>query len=104
MVMILREGGHDAGAELDGLGWASSKGGDFFQMVVQQPGVIDQGQEDQGLRREIAERWPRMIGLLPRWGSRPGRGRAAARGDVALPAPERKPAAHDVAAGGKTTG
>ena len=36
---------------------------DLLQMVVQQPGMVDQGLQDQAPRGcDMALRWPRMIG------------------------------------------
>ena len=47
--MVVGKGGDDAGAELVGLGMGQFQRGHLLQMVVQQPGVVDQGLQDQGL-------------------------------------------------------
>ena len=49
MVMVVGEGGDDAGAQLVRLGMGQFQRRHLFQMVVQQPGVIDQGLQDQRL-------------------------------------------------------
>ena len=47
--MVVGEGRDNAGAELVGLGMGQFQGRHFLQMVVQQPGVVDQGLQDQRL-------------------------------------------------------
>ena len=58
MVMVERECRHDAGAQLVGLAMGKLQRTDLLEMVVQQPGVVDQGQQDQGFaardRRALA--------------------------------------------------
>ena len=49
MVMVVGEGGDDAGAQLVGLGMGQFQRRHLLQMVVQQPGMIDQGLQDQRL-------------------------------------------------------
>ena len=49
MVVVVGEGGDDAGAQLVGLGMGQFEGGHLLQMVVQQPGVVDQALQDQRL-------------------------------------------------------
>src|SRR3954453_778731 len=46
--MVVGESGDDAGPELMGLGMGQLQGGDLLEMVVQQPGVVDQDLQDQG--------------------------------------------------------
>jgi hypothetical protein len=64
VVMVVGKGGDDAGPELMGLGMGEFQGRDLFEMVVQQPGVVDQALQDQGF---LALRWLRMIGLDASW-------------------------------------
>src|ERR1700753_2143516 len=47
--MVVGESGDDPGAELVRLGMGQFESRDLLEMVVQQPGVIDQGLQDQGL-------------------------------------------------------
>ena len=49
MVMVVGEGRDDTGAQLVGLGMGEFQRRHLFQMLVQQPGVVDQGQQDQRL-------------------------------------------------------
>src|SRR3982750_3366378 len=49
MVMVVGEGGDDAGPELVDLGMGELQGRDFLKVVGQQPGVVDQDLQDQGL-------------------------------------------------------
>src|SRR3954453_9061810 len=49
MVMVVGEGGDDAGPELMDLGMSKLLGRDFLEVIVQQPGVVDQNLQDQGL-------------------------------------------------------
>jgi len=49
MVMIAGEGGDDAGAQLVGLRMGHFQRRHLLQMVVQQPGVVDQGLQNQRL-------------------------------------------------------
>src|SRR6266581_249301 len=80
--MIVGEGGDDAGAELVGLGVGHFQRRYLLQMVVQQPGVVDQALQDQRLaagdRAALAAhdravrklRARRLVGPGPkRWGA-----------------------------------
>src|SRR5438105_14998382 len=49
MVMVVGEGGNNAGAELGGLRMGQFQHRYLLRMVVQQPGVIDQGLQNQRL-------------------------------------------------------
>src|SRR5271154_5853956 len=49
MMMVVREGRDDAGAELVRFGVDQFERGGLLQMVVQEPGVIEQALQDQGL-------------------------------------------------------
>src|SRR5437868_3428783 len=49
MVMVVGEGGNNASAELGGLRMGQFQHRYVLQMVVQEPGVIDQGLQDQRL-------------------------------------------------------
>src|SRR3954469_23830350 len=49
MVMVVGKSGDDAGPELMDLGMGELQGRDFLEMIVQQPGVVDQDLQDQGL-------------------------------------------------------
>ena len=49
MVMVAGEGRDNAGAELVGLRMGQFQRGHLLQMVVQQPGVVDQGLQNQRL-------------------------------------------------------
>lgn len=46
---IIRKGRHDPRAQLVGLGMGQLQGGDFLQMIVQQPGVVEQRLQYQSL-------------------------------------------------------
>ena len=46
-----------------GIGVAELERGQFLQVVVQQPGVIERGLQDQRLALGTAVRWPRCTGL-----------------------------------------
>src|SRR5438094_422405 len=86
MVMVVGKGGDDAGPELMGLGMGQLQGRDLLEMIVQQPGVVDQALQDQGLaardgaalaahdraRRQLGAR-----GLIGAGGQRGGSGLAA---------------------------
>ena len=47
--MVVGESGDDAGAQFMRLRMRQLECGHLFQMVVQQPGVVDQALQDQGL-------------------------------------------------------
>src|SRR3974377_1113688 len=47
--MIVGEGRDDAGAQFVGVGMGQFEGGHLFQMFVQQPGVVDETLQNQGL-------------------------------------------------------
>src|SRR5438309_8747519 len=49
MVMVVGEGGNNASAELRGLRMGQFQHRYLLQMVVQEPGLIDQGLQDQRL-------------------------------------------------------
>src|SRR3954468_18173453 len=49
MVMVVGKGGDDAGPELMDLGMSELQRRDFLKVIVQQPGVVDQDLQDQGL-------------------------------------------------------
>ena len=49
MVMVGGKGRDDGGAELVGFGVGEFERGHLLQMVVQQPGVVEQALQDQGL-------------------------------------------------------
>src|SRR3954471_5002927 len=49
MVMVVGKGGDDAGPELMDLGMSELQGRDLLEVIVQQPGVVDQDLQDQGL-------------------------------------------------------
>src|SRR3954469_10599841 len=49
MVMVVGKSGDDAGPELMDLGMGELQGRDFLEVIVQQPGVVDQDLQDQGL-------------------------------------------------------
>ena len=49
MMMVVGEGRDDAGAQLVGFGVSQFQRRHLLQMVVQQPGVVNQGLQDQGL-------------------------------------------------------
>src|SRR3954447_10169921 len=49
MVMVVGEGGDDTGPELMDLGMGQLQGRDFLEMIVEEPGVVDQDLQDQGL-------------------------------------------------------
>ena len=49
MVMFVGEGGDDAGAQFVGLGVGQFEGCDLLEMVMQKPGVVNQGLQDQRL-------------------------------------------------------
>src|SRR3954463_10220400 len=49
VVMVVGKGGDDAGPELMDLGMGELQGRDFLEVIVQQPGVVDQDLQDQGL-------------------------------------------------------
>src|SRR5215203_6331407 len=96
MVMVAGEGRDDAGAELVGVRMRQFEGGHLLQMVMQQPGVVDQGLQDQRLAaghgaalaaHDRAGRKMRARGLIGPAGQRRSyplpattRGESAARG------------------------
>src|SRR4051794_9106585 len=49
MVMVVGKSGDDAGPELMDFGMGELQGRDFLEVIVQQPGVVDQDLQDQGL-------------------------------------------------------
>jgi hypothetical protein len=49
MMVVVREGGDDAGAQLVRLAMGEFEGSDLLEVVVQQPGVVDQAEQDQRL-------------------------------------------------------
>jgi hypothetical protein len=57
MVMVVGERGDDTGAQAVRLGVGELERSDLFEVVVQQPGVVDQALQDQRFT-------PRMIGLV----------------------------------------
>lgn len=68
MVVVVGEGGDDAGPELVGLGMGQFQGGDLLKVVVQQPGWLIRHCRIRASRRDMALRWPFMIGLAASWG------------------------------------
>src|SRR2546423_15059594 len=100
MVMVERECGHDAGAQLVALGVGEFEGADLLEMVVQQPGVINHSEQDQRLpagdRRALAAH----VGARAKLGASrlEGAGLQAGYND-SLPAQGWTPAAKAVAAG-----
>src|ERR1700761_1074805 len=81
MVVVIGEGGDDAGAELMGFAMGELQRGYLLQVVMQQPRVVDQALQDQrlpaGQRRALAahDRAVRELG-----GSDRPRGRIRAEG------------------------
>src|SRR5437879_1187092 len=93
VVMIVGEGGDDAGPELMDLGMGELQGRDFLEVIVQQPGVIDQDLQDQGLPAgdgaalTAHDRACRQLGarrLIGPGGQLDGTGRAAAASTKSL--------------------
>src|SRR5262249_9508831 len=103
--MVVGEGVDDAGAELVGLRMGQLEGHHLLQMIVQEPGVVDQTLQDQGLpageRRTLAAH-DRAVGKLGARGLvRPAAEALGSRGT--LPAPCGKPPARAGDALWKTT-
>src|SRR5436190_10958032 len=111
MVMVVGEGGNNASAELGGLRMGQFQHRYLLQMVVQEPGVIDQGLQNQrlaaGHRAALAahDRAGRELGTGRLVGA--GRDWRAAAHPLPAPAPGGESAGLalvEAAAGGKTAG
>ena len=104
VVVVVGESGDDPGAQLVGFRVRKLEGCDLLEMVVQEPGMVNQSQQDQGLaaldRRALAAhdraarklRARRLVGPAGQSRHRP------------LPASGREPAAGGGSAGGESAG